>query len=180
MALAHDIQLLRDRVLTEFNAAYDYYTDTIFAWNIVRETIVDGNTFFVQNVATGTLTTHMDLVDKSRRYMAEQLAEATFQQFIAIFENFFFDLLRLWLIAYPQNLIGKKVEFKAILDAPDKDAITSLVVNKELNEILYERPTGCSRTSKTEPNSAAPRHTKSTESPKPKPGTTYSPITGAS
>lgn len=56
--------------------------------------------------------------------MAEQLAEATFQQFIAIFENYFFDLLRLWLMAYPQSLVGKKVDFKAILDAPDKDAIT--------------------------------------------------------
>jgi hypothetical protein len=72
--------------------------------------------------------------------MNEQLAEATFQQFIAIFENYFFDLLRSWLIAYPRNLIGKQVDFKAVLDAPDKEAITLLVVNKELNEILYDRP----------------------------------------
>jgi hypothetical protein len=69
------------------------------------------------------VATPTDLADKAVRYMAEQLAEATFQQFIAIFENFCFDLLRLWLLAYPRNLIGKKVDFKAVLDAPDKDAI---------------------------------------------------------
>jgi len=28
------------------------------------------------------------------------------------------------------------------LDAPDKDAITSLVVRRELNEVLYDRPAG--------------------------------------
>jgi hypothetical protein len=33
------------------------------------------------------------------------------------------------------------VDFKTILDQPDKDAITALVVTKELNEVLYERPT---------------------------------------
>ncbi len=66
----------------------------------------------------------------------------TFQQFISIFENFLFELLRLWLLAYPQSLAGKKVDFKTVWDAPNKDAIALLVVNKELNELLYERPAG--------------------------------------
>jgi hypothetical protein len=86
------------------------------------------------------VTTQADLAGKARGYVAEQLTEATFQQFISIFENYFFDLLRCWLTAYPQNLAGKQVDFKAILDAPDKDAITYMVVSKELNEIMYQRP----------------------------------------
>lgn len=93
-------------------------------------------------MTTGTVTTHVELAGKSRGYVAEQLAEATFQQFIAIFENYFFNLVRLWLTAYPKNLSGKKVDFKDVLDAPDKDAITARVVSKEVNEILYDRPTG--------------------------------------
>ncbi len=88
------------------------------------------------------MTTQADLAGKSSAYVTQQVAEATFQQFISIFESDFFDLLRLWLLAYPQNLIGKKVDFKAILDAPDKEAITLQVVSKELNEILYDRPMG--------------------------------------
>lgn len=142
MALADDIRALRDRVLADLNAAHDYYADTKIAWDTVRQVIAAGHTFSIRNMTTGTVTTQADLAGKARGYVAEQLAEATFQQFISIFENYFFDLLRLWLIAYPRNLIGKQVDFKAVLEAPDKDAITLLVVNKELNEILYDRPAG--------------------------------------
>lgn len=140
MALADDIRVLRDRVLADLRSAHDYYTDTRIAWRIVHKVVQAGHTFSIRNMTTGTVTTQADLASKGRGYVNEQLAEATFQQFISIFENFFLDLLRLWLIAYPQSLSGKKVDFQAVLDAPDKDAITLLVVNKELNEILYDRP----------------------------------------
>ncbi len=142
MALANDIQSLRDHVLADLDAAHDYYNDTKIAWNTVREVIAAGRTFSIQNMTTGTVTTQMELAGKARGYVAEQLTEATFQQFIAIFENFFFDLLRLWLMAYPQSLGGKKLDFQAVLDSPDKDAITLLVVNKEVNEVVYDRPAG--------------------------------------
>jgi hypothetical protein len=142
MALADDIRALRDRVLADLNAAHDYYTDTIIAWRIVYKAVQAGYTFSIQNTATGTVTTQADLASKAGGYVVEQLAEATFQQFISIFENYLFDLLRLWLMAYPRNLVGRKVDFKAVLDAPDKDAIALLVGNKELNEILYDRPAG--------------------------------------
>jgi len=140
--LADEIRALRDRVLSDLNAAHDYYADTKIAWGLVRRVIAAGYTFSIRNITTGTVTTQADLAGKSRGYVAGQLAEATFQQFVAIFENYFFDLLRLWLTAYPQNLYGKQVDFKAVLDAPDKDAITLLVVTRELNEVLYKRPTG--------------------------------------
>jgi hypothetical protein len=140
MSLDDDIRALRDRALLELNAAHDYYTDTITAWEIVSNAIAAGHTFSNQSTATGTVTTETSLTGKAWEYVARQLTEATFQQFVSIFENFFFDLLRLWLVAFPRSLIGKQVDFKAVLDAPDKDAILLLVVNKELNEVLYERP----------------------------------------
>ena len=142
MALADDIRSLRDRALADLNAAHDYYADTVTAWELVREAIAAGRASSVRNVATGTVTTHSDLYAKSRGYVAEQLAEATFQQFIAIFESYFFDLLRLWLTAYPKSLGARKLDFKDVLDAPDKDAITSRVVSREVNEVLYDRPAG--------------------------------------
>jgi hypothetical protein len=120
-----------DRALADIYTAHDYYSDTKTGWGIVRVFIAAGNTFSIQNAATGTTTTHTDLDSKSRNYVAEQLAEATFQQFIAIFENYFFDLLRLWLNAHPKSLGSKSVEFRRILDAPDKEAITLLVVDRE-------------------------------------------------
>src|SRR5262245_23467248 len=119
MSLANDLGALRDRALADLIAAHDYYTDTQTAWDLVRKVVAAGGTFTNTNQTTGTVTTQADLVVKVSNYVAEQLAGATFQQFLSIFESFFFDLLRLWLLAFPRNLIGKKVDFKEILDAPD-------------------------------------------------------------
>jgi hypothetical protein len=140
MALAEEIQSLRDRVLADLGTSHDYYTHTRLAWRLVDNIIAAGHKFAVRNPATGTVTTETDLAVKLRVYVAKQLKEATFQQFISVFENFVFDLLRTWLTAYPQSLGGKQVQFKTVLDAPDKDAITQLVVARELNEVLYDRP----------------------------------------
>ncbi|HEY8667700.1 MAG TPA: hypothetical protein VIL86_13625 [Tepidisphaeraceae bacterium] len=140
MALAGDIQSLRDRVLADLNAAHDYYTDTKIAWDIARRAIAAGSAFSIKNMSTGTVTTQAELAGKARGYVAEQLAEATFQQFISIFENFFFDILRLWLMAYPKSLGGKQLIFQEVLDASDKNAVTLLVINKELIAVSYDRP----------------------------------------
>ena len=130
MALAEEIRALRDRVLAEFDSAHDYYTDTKIAWRLVHKIIAAGHKFTIRNPTTGTVRTQTDLADKARRYVAEQLTEATFQQFISTFENFFFDLLRCWLTTYPQSLGGKQVDFKTVLESPDKETVTQLVVNE--------------------------------------------------
>jgi hypothetical protein len=141
MALSEDIRTLRDQVLADLAAAHDYYADTKIAWRIVHKVIAAGHTITIRNMTTGTVTTQAELAAKARGYVTEQLTEATFQQFISIFENFYFALLLRWLTAYPHSLGKKMVDFKTILELPDKDAVTGLVVRKELNEVLYDRPT---------------------------------------
>ncbi len=86
------------------------------------------------------MTTPTELVAKSREYVSRYFAEATFQQFLAIFEEFVFDLLRLWLAAYPANLNKKTLIFEEVVAAGDVAAVTRLVVDRELNEVLYKRP----------------------------------------
>jgi len=140
MTLEDEIRAVRDRVLADLDSAHDYYTDTKIAWRLVHKIIAAGHKFNVRNPTTGTVTTQTDLAAKARGYVAQQLTEATFQQFISIFENFLFDLLRCWLTAYPQSLGGRQVDFKSVLEATDKDAVTQLVVNKELNDVLFDRP----------------------------------------
>jgi hypothetical protein len=140
MALADEIRTLRDRVLADLNSAHDYYADTKIAWRLVNDLIAAGHTITSWNTTTGTLTTEAELAAKARGYVTEQLAEATFQQFTSFFENFYFDFLHLWLTAYPGSL-RRMVDFKSVLEQPDKVAITRLVVRKELNEVLYGRPT---------------------------------------
>ena len=140
MSLADDIGGLQKRALTDLTAAHDYYMDTKIAWRIVQKFVKAGYKINMNNSTTGTVTTEAGITAKSRSYVTRELAEATFQQFVSIFEHAFFDLLRLWLMAYPQSLGAKELLFKTVWDAQDKDAIKLHVVNKELNEMSYERP----------------------------------------
>lgn len=140
MALADDIRVLRDRVLHDLRAAHDYYTDKRIAWKIVHKVVKAGNRFTNRNTITGTVTTEADLVGKARGYVAEQLVEATFQQFISIFESFLFDFLRLWLSAWPDSLRQKEVRFETVLDEPDKDGIIQFVVTRKVRDILQGAP----------------------------------------
>jgi hypothetical protein len=139
MALADEIRKLRDRALADLNAVHDYYTDTKLAWDIVDEYIAAGKTIAALNIVTGTQTTEAGLRGKAQLYV-RHLAEATFQQFISIFEDFLIDLLRLWLQAYPQSLSNKTVTFEDILHAADKDAIISHVINRQLYAMGHDRP----------------------------------------
>jgi hypothetical protein len=140
MALADDIRELRDRALVELVAAHDYYTNTKRAWRVVLKVIRAGQKLTIRNSTTGTVTKEPQLVLKAHDYVVEDLAYATFQQFVSIFENFLFDLLRAWLTAYPRSLGSKELLFSTVLDEPDKESITLHVVNKELNELAYDRP----------------------------------------
>jgi len=137
-----EIMVLRDRTLTELDRAHDYYSDTKIAWDIVRASARRSRAVSVKNIATGTETTQSDLVRKAPGYIAGQLTEATFQQFISIFESFIFDLLRIWLSAHPKSLAKKKFDcsFGEALDAPDKTAILALFIEREIVGIAYSKP----------------------------------------
>jgi hypothetical protein len=139
MALADNIRMLWDRILADLTAAHDYYMDTKAAWEIIDHHIADGKTFTVRNIVTGTETTQDDLKVKIQGYITQHLAEATFQQFISIFEGFFLEFLQLWLMSCPKSLCSKKLDFKEILEATDKDAIIVMMVNKELHELSYSK-----------------------------------------
>ena len=141
MGTADEIRSLRDRVMAELNLAHDYYTDTKTAWRIVHRVVGSGYAGTSRNRATGTVTTLAEIAAKSRGYVAEQLIEATFQQFISVLETFVFDILRIWLMTYPASFSSnKKVDFADVLNAPDRDAIIRLVVYNEVKDLFYKKP----------------------------------------
>lgn len=141
MSLANDIRVVRDRTLAELHAQYDYYLDTITVWEIARRAITAGDPFQIRNEPTGTVVTPKSLLSRQREYISRHLAEATFQQFIGTLETFLFDLLRLWLLAHPGNLYGRKLDYREVVEAGDLESVGLLVANRELNELLYKRPT---------------------------------------
>src|SRR4051794_276786 len=117
MALADDIRVLRDRTLAELNGVHDYYSHSESAWNLVRQTIATNPSLSFQNLATGNVVSGQDLSTLARDYAARHILDATFQQFLSLFEVFVADLLRLWLTAFPRAIGGKTATLEEVLDA---------------------------------------------------------------
>jgi hypothetical protein len=142
--LGIDIQTLSDRIHAELRAGYDYYEHSKSSWGLVRRIVRRGTSITFGNIHTGTSIPAADLPALARRYIKSYLAESVFQHFVALFEDFIFELLRLWLSAHPggiPNKDTKKVDLATVIDAPDREAILQAVVDRELNGLKYERPT---------------------------------------
>lgn len=140
MPLADDIRALRDRTLAELNAAFDYYYHSEVAWGLANHALATHPAQPYRNPATGTTVTGTELVSCSASYVAIQLTEATFQQFLSVFEVFIGDLLRLWLTAHPRVIGTKTVELKDALDAGDLPTLVARLVDHEVAEVTYKSP----------------------------------------
>ncbi len=139
MPLADDILELKSRTLAGMVAAHDYYAETRKAWLVVQRVVQSGRTVIVRNTLTGSVISGPELAAKARGYIARQLAEATFQQFVSLFENYFFALLRLWLRSYPGSLGQKTLTLDDVINAADKDEVASQVIDRHLNGITYKK-----------------------------------------
>lgn len=141
MPLRNDLETARDRAFEELRVAHDYYSDTKIAWQVVEESVAAGRRFTITNAATGTITDQTQITTKARGYITRQLAEATFQTFLSVFETFLGDFLRAWLRAYPMALLPTEdVPFETILTAADKAAVIDFVVDRKVYGLFYERP----------------------------------------
>ena len=118
MGLAEDIRGVAGVALAALDDAHDYYTHTKRAWGLIRRVVREGRKFTFVNSQTKSRMDQRAILDRSRVYVKSNLASATFQNFVSIFEDFFFDLLRLWLAAYPGSLSKKQLEFWTVLNAP--------------------------------------------------------------
>ncbi|MGP0062791.1 MAG: hypothetical protein ACLQGP_04200 [Isosphaeraceae bacterium] len=144
MPLPERIQDLTDRIQDDLRAGYDYFEHTKVSLGLFQRIVERGHKITVQNMVTGTVVNETSLGGLARSYVATYLAESAFQHFISLFEDFVFELLRLWLSAYPSGIPNKDkkpVDLATIIDAADKDAILTVVIDRELNALKYERPT---------------------------------------
>ncbi len=85
--------------------------------------------------------TERDLVKRYTRYRMTYLQGLGFVQLTTMLEAFVFDFLRILLTNDTRHLAQKKqIEVGVVLSASDKDALVSLIVERELNELKYDRP----------------------------------------
>ncbi len=144
VSLGLEIQALLDRIHADLRASHDYYHHARLSWGLLRARARAGGKFAVRNPTTGTIANAAQLANLSRSYESVHLAESVFQHFVALFEDFIFELLRLWLSAYPggiPNKGSKPVELAKVIHLPDRAAILGYVIDRELNSLKYERPT---------------------------------------
>jgi hypothetical protein len=139
MTLANEIRDLEVRSLSALEVGHNYYTYTKGVWRLMQRTVKEGRRFTIRNMTTGTSADEQTLLGLAQQYITEYHTSFTFQHFVSLFEDWLFELLRLWLLAYPRSLAGRQVDFLAVLQAPDKAAIALAVVDKELNDLKYKR-----------------------------------------
>jgi hypothetical protein len=141
MGLRQDIEAVRGRAMSRLNDAHDYYTFTKEAWRTLKLAVKRDNlNFSLHNQSTKSRIDEEDLLALAKRYVAQDLVSATLQHFVSIFENFLFEALRLWLLAHPMSLSSRQLSGRDILNLPDKAAIVDALVEKELKDVLYDRP----------------------------------------
>src|SRR4051794_27347355 len=124
MPLEDDIRDLGTRSLSALAALHDYYTHTKIAWRVVQLYANEGHKFAVRNRSTGSVSNEQDLLARAQGYITGQLAAGTFKESFAIFEEFVFGLLRLWLTRYPVSLSDLELTFARVLKAGSLDALT--------------------------------------------------------
>jgi hypothetical protein len=141
MALRDDVAAIRDRTLRALDDAHDYFTYSKGAWRIVQIAVKRvGRPITLRNRVTQTRIGGEDLGQRSQRY-TQELASATLQKFASIFECFLHDLLSRWLQSFPQSLASRQISAKDIFALPDKDAIIGALIEKELKDVFFDRPT---------------------------------------
>lgn len=77
MSLRDDIAAHARGILSDLEAAHDYYANSKGAWRFVQRHMEAGCKVRVRNAMTGNVTTELDLPETSQHYVEVYLASAT-------------------------------------------------------------------------------------------------------
>ncbi|QDU46494.1 hypothetical protein Mal52_50150 [Symmachiella dynata] len=137
MPLVDDIDQLRNDTVAALNDAHDYYWNTSAAWRLVQNMVHQGRSILIKNAPTGSTIRGPELSLLGQKYVASYLSSATFQHFIALFEWFAVDFMKLWLRAHPGSLGKQQVDVATILTCHDKSEIVERAIEKRLLDVAY-------------------------------------------
>jgi hypothetical protein len=140
MSLAVQIQAHLDRANADLDEVHNFYDHTKGVWRICHLSVTEGRKFEFTNTATNTRVDQDQVLGLAHHYATQFLASFTFQRFVAIFETFAFEVLRSFLIQYPQRLSQKEIKFRTVLSSSDIPSLLAKVVDHEINQLKYEKP----------------------------------------
>ena len=156
MSLPDDVGALAARILERLDESRDFYLHTRQAWRVVQQIAHEGRPVGIVETASGQEVTAPDLESLAQRYVTVHLAESTFKGLSGLLEDWILGLARLWLTAYPQQLVAAsheaadrpraqrreeiQVPLSEILVASDRAAILRGVAERIVHELAYRRP----------------------------------------
>lgn len=138
-ALREELRGLAERTHAALSQSHDYFTYTKRVWRLLQDDVNGGRPIDFRNPLTKSRMNQQGFVRRTELYIANYLTTATFQHFVLLFEDYFFDLLRLWLTAHPGILLKRQVDLGTVLKLGDANAVVLSVVDRELNEVKYDR-----------------------------------------
>jgi hypothetical protein len=141
VAIAGEIDELARRTKHDLDDLHNFGVHNDLIWTQFKHWVDAGNALTSENVRTGTKVTERVLIRRYARYRRIYLQGLGFVQITTVLEAFVFDFLRLLLTNDTRHLAQRKqIEVGVVLAAVDKDAIVWLIVERELNELKYDRP----------------------------------------
>jgi hypothetical protein len=141
VAVADQIDALATRTQTDLDNLFNFRAHNHLIWKDFEVRVRTGHTLETRIVETGTEVTEPDLIDLYPRYRATYFQGLSFVQLTTAVEAFLFDFLRLLLTNDPRHLAQKKrIEVGVALSVADGGALVSLIAERELNELRYDRP----------------------------------------
>lgn len=136
-----EIEALVERARNDLDDLLHFGSNNRFIWWNFKVWVRRGTTFKTRNMTTGKTFTETDLIDLYPHYNRTYLLSFSLVQLITIFEAFLFDFIRLLLMRDPRHLAQKKqIEVGFAISAPDREALISLIAEREINELKYGRP----------------------------------------
>jgi hypothetical protein len=141
VAIADEIDALARRTRNDLDDLSDFGVHDHLIWKHFGRWVKEGNRLKSKNPRTRSEVTERDLVKRYTRYRTTYVHGLGFVQLTTVFEAFVFDFLRLLLTNDSRHLAQKKqIEVGVVLAAADKESILWLIVDRELNELKYDRP----------------------------------------
>lgn len=143
MSAASDVQKLLDRTNRDFDDWNDFFEHTKAVWRGFQIWVSAGNQMRA-TTGTGKALTEKDLAGLFQYYLTDFIGPVVLQRFIAAFEIFVFDLLRILLKNKPGKLGTKTFSLGKLFVKGDiatiVEGILDEAIDKELNEVRYKKP----------------------------------------
>jgi len=131
---------LKKNCIENLNNIYEFKANTVFSYQFTEESIKGKKVTLINPITNKTITEN-ELIQELESYKNNYLVTLSFQHTINIFESWFFDLIKIILLNNPHRLNKKKkVDVELILNNNLYENIVEEIVNSEINEIKYKKP----------------------------------------